>query len=80
MRLWLSLMHALQPFVVDLRRLQGQQPGNDLQVVLHPVVDLLEQHLLFLQRGADLFLGPLALGDVLGNSGQSIWPTLIVFQ
>ena len=56
---------------------EAEQAGDDLEVVLDPVMDLLEEELFFPERnpkGLEGFLNPelgqLALGDVDRESGQ----------
>ena len=44
------------PWIVAVLGLKFEQAGNNLQVVLDPVVDLLQQHLFFLERGPNLLL------------------------
>src|SRR3989454_1255165 len=60
--------------VGDLGRLQPEQAGGDLQVVLDAVVDLLEQELLLAQGALDDLLGALALGDVEGDTLEQEGP------
>ena len=58
--------------------LQIQEAGDDLKVVLHSVMDFLEENLLFPQGGAQLFLAPnkrifrcFQLGYIPGDGEQS---------
>jgi hypothetical protein len=61
----LTLLEHLPGFIVGRSaRLQTEQAGNDLQIVLYAVVDLLEQRFFFSQRGMYLFFGKHALGDI----------------
>jgi hypothetical protein len=62
-RSWLSFS-AWRARIGQRASLQIQKAGDDLQIVFHPVVDLLKQSVLFLQRSVDLFLRSLAPGDV----------------
>ncbi len=41
------------PRVVQIAGLQLEEAGDDLHVVLHPVMNLAEQHNLFLERSLD---------------------------
>src|SRR5262249_52959864 len=67
--------HLERARVVHVSGLEAQQARDDLEVVLHPVMDLLEQHLLLAERRLDALrarahrlLGPLRLGDVVGDA------------
>ena len=53
--------------ILDGVGLQVQQAGNDLQVVLDPMVNLLDQDFFFLQRGLEVLFDTFALGDVPRN-------------
>src|SRR6476620_2245836 len=50
--------------VRELIHLEVEHAGDDLEVVLHPMVDLLEQNLLLVQRRAKSGLDALPLRDV----------------
>src|SRR5262249_43115853 len=67
--------HLERARVVHVRRLEAQQARDDLKIVLHPVMDLLEQNLLLAERRLDALrarayrlLGPLRLRDVVGDA------------
>src|SRR5437899_10015713 len=56
--------------VIDVCRLKTEQRGDDLQIVLHTVIDLFQQHLFFFQRRLDQILCLLA---VAANSAMCRW-------
>ena len=60
-RFWLSRRISSSCLVFHLAGLQVQQAGDDLQVVLDAVMDLLQQYFLFIEGLPDLFLGSLPL-------------------
>ncbi len=53
--------------VLDAARLQAEETGYDLKIILDAVVNLLEQNFLLAQRRADLSFGPPPFGDVAKN-------------
>src|SRR5213596_793357 len=56
--------------VLAVCRLKTEQGGNDLQIVLHTVMDLFQQHLFFFQRRLDQILCLLAVADVAQHDGK----------
>ena len=50
--------------VLDVRGLQLEEAGDDLEVVFDAMVDFLEEDFLFLEGGFDADLGFLLLGHV----------------
>lgn len=56
---------------LDGSRLESQEARDDLQVVLHAVVQLAQQDLLFFERPRGLLLRALALGDVANRNLQN---------
>ena len=63
-RLWLSLKSSIAFVSESLVHLKVEHAGDDLEVVLYSMVDLLEQYLLLLQRRAKLGLDELSFRDV----------------
>ena len=55
------------PLVRDVAGLDVEKPVDDLHVVLHPVVDFLQEQLFFLERAPDELLHLFALRDVYGE-------------
>ena len=45
---------------------------DDLEIVLHPVVNLAQEDLLLPQSSGELALGPLALGDVAADTEDAV--------
>ena len=51
--------HLDAQLIVRLLRLQVQQAGDDLQIILHAVMHFLEQNFFFFQRSTNFSLGNL---------------------
>ena len=69
------LEHADGLRVLEVAGLEAEQGGDDLHVVLDPVVDLLEQDLLLVEGGLQGFFAPLPLdghGGLGGHEGQHV--------
>src|SRR6516162_219508 len=64
------LKHLASHLVTDGTGLQAKQAGDHLQVVLDPVVDLLEQCLLLPEGGSDSFFALLTLANVTQDDGE----------
>jgi hypothetical protein len=45
------------PLVLDVSGLQAEKAGDDLQIVLDPVVDFLDEHLFLVERSSEPVLG-----------------------
>ena len=63
--------HPASAFVGDGAGLKAQEAGNDLHVVLDPVMDLPEEDLLFLQRHPQVVLDPDPVGDIADQSADA---------
>src|SRR5579871_4900088 len=73
--------HGLRIGLTQVLRLQVEQAGNDLQIVLDPVVNLLQQSFLLGQGSAELLLlvlepnrGPVSLGNIAHDLGEAAYP------
>src|SRR6516225_11525590 len=64
------LKHLAGHLVTDGTGLQAKQAGDHLQIVLDPVVDLLEQCLLLPEGGSKNLLALLTLTDVTQDDGE----------
>ncbi len=72
----LAFLEQLGDFrIADLAGLKIEQARDDLQVVLHAMVDLFEQEFFLLEGGAELCLGTLLPGDVGRHADESFGPT-----
>jgi len=72
------LKQVVQATVIDCRGLQTQEARNDLHVVLDPMVDLPQQHLLLIERPLDGFLCILSCRHVLDHSDKMSWAAIVV--
>ena len=69
-----KLRHVL---VCQARRLQIEKTGDDLKVVLHTVVNLLQQHLLFTQRSTDALFGLNALRNIGSGDDEAVAQAIV---
>ena len=62
------------------RDLQMKQAGNDLQTVLHPMMDFMEQHFSLRKRLGEPTIGLLVFGHVLQEAREPLDRPLSIFN
>ncbi len=66
------LEHPANVRIAVVARLQGQKARDDLQIVLHAVVNFFEQHLLFVEGCSQTLFGHFPFGNVERCADQSL--------